>query len=223
VVVAGPAHHADTAGTFAIGVDPLAAFATEALGAGPVSHRWTTHDLPAPGALPVVGKVPRTSVWVAVDVSAWGPAAATAAADVLADGILGRDNELAAVLDPGRRLRPPAARAMARPGDVRVRAGLGRTRPTGRPGGRRTADSLRPAADIRYTTDVGAIRSWARRHDLVPALAGPGEPSLQPAAQTPAGVSWEEWAARLEDLDLAVLYEDDADSRPVFRIVPREA
>lgn len=222
VVVAGPTHHADTAGTFAIGVDPLATFAAHALGAGPVSHRWATPDLPAPGALPVVGQVPRTSVWVAVDLNAWGSAAASAAADVITDGILGRDNELAAVLDPRRRLRPPAARTVTRPGDVRSGSTPGRSHPTGRPGGRRLAGPPPPAADIRYSTDVGAIRSWARRHNLVPSLADPGEPALRPADQASEGVTWEAWAARLDDLDLAVLYQDDAASCPVFRIVPRE-
>ena len=100
----------------------LADFADEHFAATDVVHRWSAHDyLPVDG-LPYIGRTPLggQEVLIATGMRKWGLAMGTAAAEILADLVMGADNEWAEVFDP-RRL--PGLRAM--PALAKHNAGAG--------------------------------------------------------------------------------------------------
>ena len=72
----------------------LAAFAAEQLGAGEVTHHWSSQDLQPAYGVPYVGRLTPLSrhVWTATGFRKWGFTNGTAAARILTDRITGRDN-----------------------------------------------------------------------------------------------------------------------------------
>jgi glycine/D-amino acid oxidase-like deaminating enzyme/nitrite reductase/ring-hydroxylating ferredoxin subunit len=73
-------------------------------GAGEVAYRWSTQDYMSHDHVPYVGRLRRRSehVLVATGYSKWGMTNGTAAAMILADAILGRENSWAQLYDSKR-------------------------------------------------------------------------------------------------------------------------
>jgi glycine/D-amino acid oxidase-like deaminating enzyme/nitrite reductase/ring-hydroxylating ferredoxin subunit len=84
--------------------EPLARFARKQLGAGPVTHRWATHDLVPSDHLPFIGPLaPGASRrWVATGFQKWGISAAWIAADLISAAIRGEDRPWTPLFDPTR-------------------------------------------------------------------------------------------------------------------------
>jgi glycine/D-amino acid oxidase-like deaminating enzyme/nitrite reductase/ring-hydroxylating ferredoxin subunit len=78
--------------------------------AGPVEYRWSTQDYMSVDRVPYVGKLRRRSahVMTATGFNKWGMTNGTAAAMILSDRILGRENEWAQLFD-AKRLKARAA------------------------------------------------------------------------------------------------------------------
>jgi glycine/D-amino acid oxidase-like deaminating enzyme/nitrite reductase/ring-hydroxylating ferredoxin subunit len=76
-------------------------------GAGEAAYRWSTQDYMAHDHVPYVGRLRRRSehVLVATGYSKWGMTNGTAAATILADSILGRENPWAPLYDSKRPVR----------------------------------------------------------------------------------------------------------------------
>jgi glycine/D-amino acid oxidase-like deaminating enzyme len=73
-------------------------------GISEVTHRWSTHDGVTVDLIPYAGTARRGSdhVYTATGFGKWGMMNGTAAASVISDQILGRDNEFASLYDPHR-------------------------------------------------------------------------------------------------------------------------
>ncbi len=68
-----------------------------------IDYRWSAHDYKPIDSLPYVGRSPRSQrLHVATGFQKWGMSNGTAAAMMLADGILGRDNPWSAAFDATR-------------------------------------------------------------------------------------------------------------------------
>ncbi|GAC1372746.1 MAG: FAD-dependent oxidoreductase [Pseudarthrobacter sp.] len=105
VLTGGEGHPASEAGDTAGRYGRLAAFAHDRLGVTEVTHRWSTQDnLPVDG-LPYVGRMSADAkhVYVITGLRKWGLTNGTAAALILTDTIIGRENPWAAVFDSNRR------------------------------------------------------------------------------------------------------------------------
>ena len=76
-------------------------------GAGEIRYRWSTQDFMAHDYVPYVGRLRRGSdhIYVATGYSKWGMTNGTAAAMIVADRILGRDNPWAELYDSKRLVR----------------------------------------------------------------------------------------------------------------------
>ncbi|MDQ3721031.1 MAG: FAD-dependent oxidoreductase, partial [Actinomycetota bacterium] len=90
----------------------LAAWTRERFGLEEIELRWATEDHVSADGVPFVGPVdPATSnVWVATGFRKWGLAMGTAAAELLAAGVAGREHRWTPLFDT-KRLRPRAAAA----------------------------------------------------------------------------------------------------------------
>jgi glycine/D-amino acid oxidase-like deaminating enzyme/nitrite reductase/ring-hydroxylating ferredoxin subunit len=84
--------------------EDLEAWAKERFGLSDVTHRWSSQDGATIDMLPYVGTARRTStnVYTATGFGKWGMTNGTAAAAVISDAILGRENEYAGLFDPHR-------------------------------------------------------------------------------------------------------------------------
>jgi glycine/D-amino acid oxidase-like deaminating enzyme/nitrite reductase/ring-hydroxylating ferredoxin subunit len=78
--------------------------------AGPVEYRWSTQDYMSVDRVPYVGRLRRTTphVLAATGLTKWGMTGGTAAALLLTDRILGRENPWADLYD-AKRIKPKAA------------------------------------------------------------------------------------------------------------------
>ena len=76
----------------------------ERFGVTKATHRWSAHDGVTVDLLPYIGTARRSSrrVYTATGFGKWGLTNGTAAAVVISDAILGRDNEFASLFDPHR-------------------------------------------------------------------------------------------------------------------------
>ncbi len=106
LIVGGQSHelgHGDPVARF----DALERYARERFDVVGFEHRWSAHDFMSEDGLPYVGRLwpPSDAVLTATGMSKWGLAMSVAAARVLADEILGDDNEWASTFDP-RRIPP---------------------------------------------------------------------------------------------------------------------
>jgi glycine/D-amino acid oxidase-like deaminating enzyme/nitrite reductase/ring-hydroxylating ferredoxin subunit len=88
----------------------LEEFARRSFEVEAIEHRWAAHDFVPEDGLPYVGPVQPFSdrVLIVAGLRKWGLAMGTAAAEILADEILGCHNAWAGVFDPWR-LPPPSA------------------------------------------------------------------------------------------------------------------
>ena len=77
-----------------------------------VAYRWSAHDYVPVDGLPYVGRLPFGAgrVWVATGFNKWGLTNGTAAAQIIADGIAGRDNPWAKTFDANRLDLAPSAK-----------------------------------------------------------------------------------------------------------------
>jgi glycine/D-amino acid oxidase-like deaminating enzyme/nitrite reductase/ring-hydroxylating ferredoxin subunit len=82
----------------------LEEWARERFGLDNFAYRWATHDYTSVDRVPLVGRlVPwRSDVWVATGYGKWGMTNGTAAAMLLADLLLGRENPWAELFSPHR-------------------------------------------------------------------------------------------------------------------------
>ena len=76
----------------------------ERFGVREVTHRWSTHDGVTVDMIPYAGTARRGTerVYTATGFGKWGMTNGTAAALVICDAILGRDNEFSSLFDPHR-------------------------------------------------------------------------------------------------------------------------
>jgi glycine/D-amino acid oxidase-like deaminating enzyme len=84
--------------------EPLTLFAQEQLGAGPVTHRWATHDLVPSDHLPFIGPLAPGSSrrWVATGFQKWGISSAWIAADLISGAMRGEGRPWSPLFDPTR-------------------------------------------------------------------------------------------------------------------------
>ena len=84
--------------------DRLEAFMQERFGAGPATHRWSTHDFTPVDGLPYIGRLRRgeNRILTATGFAKWGMTKGTLAAELLTDAIVGRENEYAELYDANR-------------------------------------------------------------------------------------------------------------------------
>jgi glycine/D-amino acid oxidase-like deaminating enzyme/nitrite reductase/ring-hydroxylating ferredoxin subunit len=104
LLVGGESHKTGQGGSTADRYARLADWAGEHFAVRSVAFRWSTQDaMPADG-MPFVGRyLPRSErLWVATGFQKWGMTNGTAAAQILTDAILGKDNPWAAAFDPSR-------------------------------------------------------------------------------------------------------------------------
>jgi Rieske Fe-S protein len=82
----------------------LAAWAATELGAGEVTHHWSSQDLQPADGVPYVGRLTPLSrhVWTATGFRKWGFTNGTAAAQILTDRITGQENPWASFFDTAR-------------------------------------------------------------------------------------------------------------------------
>jgi glycine/D-amino acid oxidase-like deaminating enzyme/nitrite reductase/ring-hydroxylating ferredoxin subunit len=111
IQVGGNGHKAGEEDDTPARYDQLEAFLREHWpGAGEVAYRWSTQDYMAHDHVPYVGRLRRRSehLLTATGYSKWGMTNGTAAAMILVDSILGRDNAWAPLYD-SKRLLPRSA------------------------------------------------------------------------------------------------------------------
>ncbi len=114
-------------------VDGLLRFLEEAFGIAEPSHLWINEDFRPTDGLPFIGPVAssKPNLQVAVGFDAWGITQGTAAAEIIADRILGRENEDAEVFDAAR-VRPIAGGRELISENLKAGARLARDRLLGR-------------------------------------------------------------------------------------------
>jgi glycine/D-amino acid oxidase-like deaminating enzyme/nitrite reductase/ring-hydroxylating ferredoxin subunit len=113
LLVGGEGHRTGAADDEPQRYDRLEQFLREHWQAGEVEYRWSTQDYLAVDRVPFVGPLRPGSrhVYVATAFNKWGMTSTTAAAIVLTDAIVGRDNAWSEVYDSNRlRLRASASR-----------------------------------------------------------------------------------------------------------------
>jgi glycine/D-amino acid oxidase-like deaminating enzyme len=104
LIVGGEGHTAGADRDTRRRYDALEAFARERFGATEVTHRWSSQDLVTPDGLPYIGRLQPLSerVLTATGYRKWGFTNGTAAAEVLAAQIAGRDEPYGRYVDPAR-------------------------------------------------------------------------------------------------------------------------
>jgi glycine/D-amino acid oxidase-like deaminating enzyme/nitrite reductase/ring-hydroxylating ferredoxin subunit len=142
LLVGGEGHKPGTGGDTRERYRRLEAFAREHWDVRSVEYRWSAQDNTTADSLPYVGAAtpftPR--LLMATGFAKWGMTGGTAAAMILADAILGRDNPWAGLFDPNR-LHPAGVLKLA---EENVRTGLHFLGDRLRSGGGRPLASLRP-------------------------------------------------------------------------------
>lgn len=104
LLVGGNGHkvggHGDTSKRY----EELQEFGRRWWGVGTYPHRWSTHDYVSIDKVPFVGRFTHLAdhVYVATGFSKWGLAAGVAAAQIISNEIMGRDNPWAALFDAKR-------------------------------------------------------------------------------------------------------------------------
>jgi glycine/D-amino acid oxidase-like deaminating enzyme/nitrite reductase/ring-hydroxylating ferredoxin subunit len=122
----------------------LESFMRERFGAGPATHRWSTHDFVPVDKLPYIGRLRRGDerILTATGFAKWGMTKGTLAAAMLADAVAGRENEYAELYDANRiDARRSAATFAKENGQVALRFFGERVRPRD---GREEAERLSP-------------------------------------------------------------------------------
>jgi glycine/D-amino acid oxidase-like deaminating enzyme/nitrite reductase/ring-hydroxylating ferredoxin subunit len=104
LIVGGEGHKPGAEPDTGARYDRLETFMRERFGAGPATHRWSTHDFTPVDKLPYVGRLRRGDdrVLTATGFAKWGMTKGTLAAAMLTDAIVGRENEYAELYDANR-------------------------------------------------------------------------------------------------------------------------
>jgi Rieske Fe-S protein len=103
LVIGGESHKVGQGGDTGECYASLERWARRSFEVRSVDHRWSAHDYIPVDGVPYVGRSPRSrSISVATGFKKWGMTNGTAAAMVLNDAILGRDNPWAEVYDATR-------------------------------------------------------------------------------------------------------------------------
>jgi glycine/D-amino acid oxidase-like deaminating enzyme/nitrite reductase/ring-hydroxylating ferredoxin subunit len=143
LLVGGDGHRPGTGGDTEEHYTALEAFAREHWDVRSVDYRWSAQDNTSVDALPLVGRMTpfESRVLMATGFAKWGMTNGTAAALVLSDLVLGRENQWAGLFDPRRvNLRASASRLISENAPVGWRMVADRiTKP-----GRRAIDDLAP-------------------------------------------------------------------------------
>jgi nitrite reductase/ring-hydroxylating ferredoxin subunit len=143
LLVGGEGHRTGTGGDTGERYRRLEAFAREHWDVRSVDYRWSAQDNRTVDGVPYVGRLsPREQrVFMATGFAKWGMTGGTAAALLLRDLLLGRENDWAPLFDPNRlRLRAAAPRLLKENVEAGLRfAGDRLTKP-----GRRPIEDLRP-------------------------------------------------------------------------------
>jgi glycine/D-amino acid oxidase-like deaminating enzyme/nitrite reductase/ring-hydroxylating ferredoxin subunit len=171
LILGGEGHHAGEQGaTTAERYRRLARFARRRFGATEVTHRWSAHDLKSADGMPYAGRLTPFSrhVWVTTGFRKWGMTNGTAAAQVVADGIVGLESPYAGLLDPTRITPRRSAAGVTRAG-VRTAVHLvgDRLRPPGEAGDLRDGEGGLVRVDGRvaaaYRDDDGELHAVSAR------------------------------------------------------------
>jgi nitrite reductase/ring-hydroxylating ferredoxin subunit len=168
LLVGGESHRTGTGGDTERRYRRLEAFAREHWDVEAVTYRWSAQDNTTLDGLPYVGRMtPRVDrVLMATGFAKWGITGGTAAARLLCDQLLGRENEAAGLFDPNRlTLRASVPRLVSENAVAGVRFFADRL--THR--GRRPIEDLRPGegdivalhgdAVAGYRDDDGALHA----------------------------------------------------------------
>ncbi len=104
LLVGGEGHRTGTGGDTEARYAALEAFAREHWDVRAVEHRWSSQDNVTVDGLPFVGRMTpfEDRVLMATGFAKWGMTGGTAAALLLADLVLGRENPYASLLNPNR-------------------------------------------------------------------------------------------------------------------------
>ena len=104
LIVGGEGHRTGTGGDTAERYRRLEAFASEHWRVRSVEHRWSAQDNTTLDDLPYVGALtPKADrIFMATGFAKWGMTGGTAAAALLCDLLMGRDNASAGLFDPNR-------------------------------------------------------------------------------------------------------------------------
>lgn len=115
LLIVGGEGHKTGQGDAAESYRRLEAWAREHFPVESVPYRWATHDYVSVDRVPFVGPLLpwRTRVWVATGYGKWGMTNGTAAAVILTDLVLGRENPWAELFS-SRRVRSLASRSLVR-------------------------------------------------------------------------------------------------------------
>jgi glycine/D-amino acid oxidase-like deaminating enzyme len=116
LLVGGDGHRPGTGGDTEEHYTALEAFAREHWDVRSVDYRWSAQDNTSVDALPLVGRMTpfESRVLMATGFAKWGMTNGTAAALVLSDLVLGRENQWAGLFDPRRvNLRASASRLIS--------------------------------------------------------------------------------------------------------------
>ncbi|MCW2993626.1 MAG: dependent oxidoreductase [Conexibacter sp.] len=139
-------------------------FAQEHFGATEATHRWSAHDMTTADGLPYAGRLTPLSrhVWVATGFRKWGLTNGTAAGQILAGRILGREHPRGRLFDTARFTPWRSAAGIAQEGlkDARHLVGDRLKRPEGE-----SADLLEPGGDGRLLKLDGDLVAASRDAD----------------------------------------------------------
>jgi glycine/D-amino acid oxidase-like deaminating enzyme/nitrite reductase/ring-hydroxylating ferredoxin subunit len=104
LIVGGEGHKTGQADDTRQPYSRLEGWARQYFGLEEFPYRWATHDYISVDRLPLVGRLLpwRSDVWVATGFGKWGMTNGTAAAMVIADGVLGRENPWAGLFSTRR-------------------------------------------------------------------------------------------------------------------------
>ena len=104
LLVGGEGHKTGQAADTRAPYERLEAWGRERFGLEDFGYRWATHDYTSVDGVPYVGRLfpARSDVWVATGFGKWGMANGTAAAMLLTDLVLGRENPWASLFSPHR-------------------------------------------------------------------------------------------------------------------------
>lgn len=104
LLVGGEGHKTGHAEDTRTPYERLEEWGRERFGLDEFPHRWSTHDYTSVDRVPLVGRLlpGRSDVWIATGFGKWGMANGTAAAMLLADLVLRRENPWAALFSPHR-------------------------------------------------------------------------------------------------------------------------
>jgi glycine/D-amino acid oxidase-like deaminating enzyme/Rieske Fe-S protein len=159
LIVGGEGHPTGRASDQDERFERLEAWTRERFGVTEFTHRWATQDYTSTDRVPFVGRFRPDArrLWVATAFGAWGMTNGTMSGLLLADLVTGRENQWAALYDPGR-MQAPVQRLKS---FVKENAAVAKHLVGGytSPGDVGSADELEPgeAAVIRHGLDKTAV------------------------------------------------------------------